>query len=93
MIKVTDKGILGADLILYNVTEEVVENVELLDFDKIQESLKSEGYILDVNDIIIEKSKTPEHGDYASNVALKFGGRFKVAPRDLAAKIAENIEN
>ena len=40
MIKVTDKGILGADLILYNVTEEVVENVELLDFDKIQESLK-----------------------------------------------------
>ena len=59
---------------------------------KIQESLKSEGYILDVNDIIIEKSKTPEHGDYASNVALKFGGRFKVAPRDLAAKIAENID-
>ena len=59
---------------------------------KIQESLNSEGYILDVNDIIIEKSKTPEHGDYASNVALKFAGRFKVAPRDLAAKIAENID-
>ena len=59
---------------------------------KIQESLKSEGYILDVNDIIIEKSKTPEHGDYASNVALKFGGRFGVSPRDLAQKIANNID-
>ena len=59
---------------------------------KIQESLNSEGYILDVNDIIIEKSKTPEHGDYASNVALKFGGRFGVAPRDLASKIANNID-
>jgi len=59
---------------------------------KIQESLKSEGYILDVNDIIIEKSKTPEHGDYASNVALKFGGRFGVDPRELASKIANNID-
>ena len=37
---------------------------------KIVESLISEGLILDVQDIIIENSKTPEHGDYASNVAL-----------------------
>ena len=59
---------------------------------KIQDSLKSEGITLDVNDIIIEKSKTPEHGDYASNVALKFAGRFKTAPRDLAQKIANNID-
>ena len=59
---------------------------------KIQDSLKSEGLVLDVNDIIIEKSKTPVHGDYASNVALKFAGRFKMAPRDLATKIANNID-
>ena len=59
---------------------------------KIQDSLKCEGITLDVNDIIIEKSKTPEHGDYASNVALKFAGRFKTAPRDLAQKIANNID-
>ena len=59
---------------------------------KIQESLKSEGIVLDINDIIIEKSKTPEHGDYASNVALKFAGRFGMAPRDLANKIANNID-
>ena len=59
---------------------------------KIQDSLESEGLVLDIKDIIIEKSKTPEHGDYASNVALKFAGRFKMAPRDLANKIATNID-
>ena len=59
---------------------------------KIVESLKSEGLILDVQDIIIENSKTPEHGDYASNVALKFASRFHMSPRDLATKIANNID-
>ena len=59
---------------------------------KIQDSLKSEGLVLDTKDIIIEKSKTPEHGDFASNVALKFAGRFGMAPRDLASKIANNID-
>ena len=59
---------------------------------KIQDSLNSEGLALDVKDIIIEKSKTPEHGDYASNVALKFASRFGMSPRDLACKIASNID-
>ena len=59
---------------------------------KIQDSLKSEGIVLDIKDIVIEKSKTPEHGDYASNVALKFAGRFGMSPRDLATKLANNID-
>lgn len=59
---------------------------------KIQDSLNSEGILLDVKDIIIEKSKTPEHGDYASNVALKFAGRFGTNPRVFAEKIAKNID-
>ena len=59
---------------------------------KIQDSLKSEGILLDTKDIIIESSKTPEHGDYASNVALKFAGRFGMAPRALADKTANNID-
>ena len=59
---------------------------------KIVESLISEGLILDVQDIIIENSKTPEHGDYASNVALKFASRFHMAPRDLANTIANNLD-
>ena len=66
----------------------IEENLKL----KIQDSLKSEGILLDIKDIIIEKSKTPEHGDYASNVALKFASRFGAAPRVLAEKIANNID-
>ena len=66
----------------------IEENLKL----KIQDSLKSEGILLDIQDIIIEKSKTPEHGDYSSNVALKFASRFAVAPRALAEKIANNID-
>ena len=66
----------------------IEENLKL----KIQDSLISEGLLLDIKDIIIEKSKTPEHGDYASNVALKFASRFGVAPRALAEKIANNID-
>ena len=54
---------------------------------KIVESLESEGLILDVQDIIIENSKTPEHGDYASNVALKFASRFHMSPRDLELRL------
>lgn len=41
MIKVTDRGVYGVDIIMMNVTEDIIENVELLDFEKIQESLKN----------------------------------------------------
>jgi len=59
---------------------------------KIRDSLKSEGLDLELNDIIIENSKTPEHGDYASNVALKYAGRLGMKPRDLAEKISNSID-
>lgn len=59
---------------------------------KIRDSLKSEGLDLELNDIIIENSKTPEHGDYASNVALKYAGRLGMKPRDLAEKISSSID-
>ena len=59
---------------------------------KIKDSLKSEGLDLELNEIIIENSKTPEHGDYASNVALKFAGRLGMKPRDLAEKISNSID-
>ena len=59
---------------------------------KIKDSLKSEGLDLELNDIIIENSKTPEHGDYASNVALKYAGRLGMNPRQLAEKITNSID-
>ena len=58
---------------------------------KIIDSLKSEGLALEEKDVIIENSKNPEHGDYATNVALKFAGRLGMAPRALAEKISETI--
>ena len=67
-------------------------NIEETLKNKIVDSLKCEGLLLDVKDVIIETSKTPEHGDYASNVALKFASRFSMPPRELAQKIANNID-
>ena len=41
VIKLTDKGIYGVDLVLYNETIDIVENVRLLDFEKIKESARN----------------------------------------------------
>ena len=41
-IKYTSKGLYGIDIFLYDDIESVTENVYLLDFDKIMESLKAE---------------------------------------------------
>jgi len=39
----------------------------------------------------LERPRNPEHGDYASNLALQLGKRAGVAPRELAAAIAEEL--
>lgn len=46
----------------------------------------------ELSDIIIENSKDPAHGDYASNVAMKYCKTFKTNPRTLAEKIVELID-
>lgn len=66
-------------------------NIEIELKNKIIESLKPLGLVLNVEEIVIENSKNPEHGDYASNVALKCAGRLHMSPRDLANKICETI--
>ena len=66
-------------------------NIELNLKNKILECLKNEGLDLTVNDIIIENTKTPEFGDYATNAALKFASKLGLKPRDLASKIVESI--
>ncbi len=42
-------------------------------------------------DVTLERPRNREHGDWASNAALKLGKRFGVDPRELAAKIAEAL--
>lgn len=67
-------------------------NIELLLKEKIIKCLKEEGVEASINDVIIENSKTPEHGDYATNAALKFASRLHLAPRILAEKIVSTID-
>ena len=67
-------------------------NVEELLKNKLEKSLGQLGLEVLVNDIVIENSKNPLHGDYASNVALKFASKMKMKPFDLANKIIEVID-
>jgi arginyl-tRNA synthetase len=39
----------------------------------------------------VERPRNPEHGDYASNLALQLAKPTKTPPRELAAAIAENL--
>ncbi len=66
---------------------DIVESLKL----KIQEALGFLGKIASLNDIVIEKSKDTSHGDYASNVAMKFAREFSKSPRDVANMIIANI--
>ena len=57
----------------------------------LQTALKELGVVLDINEIVIENSKDPTHGDYATNVALKMARNFSKAPRDVANLIVEKL--
>ncbi|MDI6097824.1 arginine--tRNA ligase [Actinoplanes sp. NEAU-A12] len=39
----------------------------------------------------VERPRNPEHGDYASNLALQLGKKAGVVPRELAAALAEEL--
>lgn len=40
----------------------------------------------------MERPRNPEHGDYASNIALQLGKRVGLNPRELAAAVAKNLQ-
>ncbi|MGH3435975.1 MAG: arginine--tRNA ligase [Sciscionella sp.] len=42
-------------------------------------------------ELTIARPRNPEHGDYATNVALQCGKQLGVAPRELAAWLAEEL--
>ena len=66
---------------------DIIENIKL----KIQKALLDLGQEVALNDIVIEKSKDEAHGDYATNVAMKFSRLFAKAPRDVASMLIEKI--
>ena len=57
----------------------------------IQLALKELGVDLDLNEIVVENSKDPTHGDYATNVAMKLARVFGKSPRDVASLIVDKI--
>ncbi|MBB0968714.1 arginine--tRNA ligase [Dietzia aerolata] len=42
--------------------------------------------------VTVERPRNPEHGDYATNIALQLGKKVGVAPRDLAGELATALE-
>ena len=67
-------------------------NIENLLKEKLVNALNSLGLEVNVSDIVIETSKSPVHGDYATNCALKFASRLKKSPRDFAQEIVGILE-
>lgn len=41
--------------------------------------------------VVVERPRNPEHGDYATNVAMQAAGRAGAKPRDVAGWLAERI--
>ncbi|MFM8927246.1 MAG: arginine--tRNA ligase [Rhodoluna sp.] len=43
--------------------------------------------------VVVERPKNREHGDWATNIAMQFAGKFGLSPRDLAGKLSEQLAN
>jgi arginyl-tRNA synthetase len=48
--------------------------------------------VVSLADVPLERPRSREHGDWASNIAMKLAKPLGVAPRDLAADIASGLE-
>ncbi len=59
---------------------------------QIEAALRQLAPDLDIPEITIEKPRSPEHGDAATNVALTLAKALKDNPRSIAHKIAERID-
>ena len=61
--------------------------------EKLLDALNKNNIKACLDDIVIEHSKDPSHGDYASNVALKFSKQFPIKnPREAANLIVSNLD-
>ena len=58
----------------------------------IQKSLASMGVDVELANIVIERSKDPTHGDYASTVAMQMARTLHKAPRQIAEDIVNSID-
>ncbi len=68
-----------------------MESKDLLKLN-IQTALKKLGIDLDVSAISVDDSKNPEHGDFASNIALKLARNAGKTPLDFAKELNEALD-
>jgi arginyl-tRNA synthetase len=57
-------------------------------------ALNTDGAIsadLDALEIVVERPKNRDHGDWATNVAMQLGGKIGMAPRSLAELVAKEL--
>ena len=66
--------------------------LEVLLKEKLVKALEKMGITLSLNDIVIEHSKDPAHGDFATNAALKYSRLVGKNPRDTANDILSNLD-
>ena len=57
----------------------------------IQQALKEAGTGIELDKIIIERSKDKTHGDYATTVAMQMAKTLHKSPRDIASLIVEKL--
>ncbi|MGM9874112.1 MAG: arginine--tRNA ligase [Bacilli bacterium] len=69
---------------------DVILNLKQLVIDSF---LKKYGLQLTFTDVVIENSRSPEHGDYATNVAMKYAKALSLKPIELANSLKEEIKD
>ena len=57
------------------------------------EAGKAFGLSLQPSDVVLERSKDPAHGDYATNLALRYAKSLGMNPREFAAALAAKISD
>ena len=73
---------------LYNVLMKVgIKQIKETVFKAIERA----GFEVDKGDLHIEKTKTLEHGHFATNIALLIAGKYGKRPQEVAEIISEEI--
>ena len=67
---------------------DIVDSLKL----NIQKAFQKLGHEVALNDIVIEHSKDPTHGDYATNAAMKLCRLFSKPPRDVANLLINELD-
>ena len=71
------------------ISMDIVDSLKL----NIQKAFQTLGQEVALNDVVIEHSKDPSHGDYATNAAMKLCRLFSIPPRDVANLLINELTN